>query len=385
MRTLSRYLVRRALAYFALGVVIVLASLALERLMRLVEQVTNEGAPLSAALEVLAYLLPHYLELAVPAALFLGVLFAVRRLHAASELMPVLAAGVPVRRVTRVMTALGLGLTVITVLNAAYVQPFSRHAYRVKLNEVTRTALALGLQPGVFREINDNLVVRADGVSEGGRVLTGFFAEARRPEGRTYVIARKAQLARTEAGDLVIKLRDGSLVRTGDVAESDTRGDLTFSGYTWEPPVSDPGVYGPRGQDAREHTLIELIAGGAPSGTPPPAPDRATELHSRLVHAVSLAPLAILAVPLALLGRGRTGRAYGVGVGVVLLVLYQKVLSFGETFAMQGVLPAAPAMWVPFLVLTAGAVIWALTLSEGGVRGALAWMLHPRRPPYGEG
>lgn len=382
MSTLSRYLLRRTGAYFALGVVIVLSALALERLMRLVEEVTNQGAPVSSAVEVLGYLLPHYLELAIPAAFFLAVLFSVRRLHTTSELMPILAAGMSMRRVVRPMLGLALVLTLVALANASHLKPHARYAYRVQLQDIADTSLALGLSPGVFHSINDQLVVRADGVAEQGRTLRHFFAEATPADGpRTIVVAERARLVRRgDTGKLVVRLFDGTIVRFDGGA--DTAARISFSDYAWEPPMAARGDYGPRGQDEREMTLPELAAAGAaPAQAGVAEAPRATELHTRLVHAVSIIPLTLLAAPLALLGRGRTGRAYGIGLGVAIVVLYQKTLSFGENFAEVGTLPAPLALWGPFAALTLVAGFWLLSLSEGGVRGALAIALHPRRPP----
>ncbi|SDF88525.1 lipopolysaccharide export system permease protein [Limimonas halophila] len=382
MSTLSAYIVRRTSAYFALGVVVVLSALALERLMRLVEEVTNQGAPVSSALEVLGYLLPHYLELAIPAAFFLAALLTVRRLHTASELLPMMAAGISVRRIARPMLAMALVLTLLALANASHLQPVSRHAYRAQIQEISQTSLALGLAPGVFHRVNDRFVVRADGVTDQGRTLLHFFAEAQPENGpRTLVVAERARLVRqANTGKLVVQLFDGSVVRFDGSATGAAR--ITFTDYTWEPPMDSAGDYGPRGQDSREFTVPELIAGGGtPAGANVEHRLRSTELHTRLVHVASLIPLTFLAVPLALLGRGRTGRAYGLGLGVVLVVLYQKVLSFGENFAEVGVLPPPLALWGPFAVLFIVSGVWLLSVSESGVRGAIAIALHPRRPP----
>jgi len=380
MTTLSRYLLRRTSGYFALGLVIVLAALALERLMRLIDEITNEGAPVARALELLGYLLPHYLELAIPAAFFLAALLVVRRLHTSAELLPLLAAGVSMRQIMRPLLALALVLTAVTLVNASHVKPFSRYAYRVELREIAETSLALGLSPGVFNEVNERLVVRADAVTDEGRTLRHFFAEARPKDGpRTLVVAERARLGRrADSGKLVTRLSNGTVVRFGGTAESPDH--VSFGSYTWEPPIDSPAEYGPRGQDEREMTVPELLPGSRAADEGVAEVVRATELHTRLVHGLSLIPLTLLAAPLALLGRGRTGRAYGLGLGVVIVVLYEKVLSFAENFAAVGALPAPLALWGPFAALTLLAAFWLLGLSEGGVRGAVAIALHPRRP-----
>jgi lipopolysaccharide export system permease protein len=68
---LDFYLLRRIFVPSFGVTLIVLSALAMERVLRLVQQVTNEGLPASSALELIVYLLPHYLGLAIPAGFLL--------------------------------------------------------------------------------------------------------------------------------------------------------------------------------------------------------------------------------------------------------------------------------------------------------------------------
>jgi lipopolysaccharide export system permease protein len=379
MRTISRYVLRRTFAHFAFALLVVLLALSLERLLRIVQTITDQGAPLGEALRILGYLIPHYLGLAVPAALFLAVLLAIRQLQASSELAAILNAGVPVRRLLRPVVGLALVLAVFMLVNAGYLQPHARYAYRATMHEVTEATLAFRLQPGTFQRINDRPVVRADDVERGGRVLHRFFAEIEARSGaRTIITAREARVVhRPATRTLAIRLRDGTIVREALGPSPET---VRFEEYTWQPPVDAVGAYGPRGHEERELTLGELAVSTA--GDLPPEATRTevlAELHARLVKVASLPVLAALAVPLALLGGGRTGRAYGLVIAVALLVLYEKVLGFAQAFAADGAVPAWLALWLPFAVLLA--LAWALLrhASEAGGRSLTAW-LAGRRP-----
>ena len=90
------------------------------------------------------------------------------------------------------------------------------------------------------------------------------------------------------------------------------------------------------------------------------------EKHSRLVFVLSVPVLALLAIPLALLGSGRTGRAYGMALGVVILILYEKILGFGEAFAALGSLSTWTGLWTPLSIL---AIVTAVMIA--------AWMDAP--------
>lgn len=390
MPTLSRYLLRRILPPFVFALIVVLFALSLERLLRLVQTVTDQGAPVGKALGILSYLVPHYLGLAVPAALFLAVLLALRHLYTSFELSAVFNAGVPLARLLRPIAGLALVLGAFLLVNAGYVQPHARYAYRASLHEVTEATLAFRLQPGTFNRVHERMVLRADAVGEGGRLLGRFFAEVETPEGgRSVITAREARvLSRAKDGALVVRLRDGTIVHEdGGAGAAGAAGSIEFEEYTWEPPLDLAAPYGPRGHGERELTLDELIAGGMPGRPANASPaEIRTELHARLVRAASMPVLAVLAVPLALLGSGRTGRAYGLVLGIALLVLYEKVLGFAEAFAADGAVPAWIGLWVPFAGLAA--LTWVLMhhASEAHGRRLRLWLLGrsaPRRPATG--
>lgn len=377
MRTLSRYILRRVFWPFVFGLAVVLLALSLERLLRIVQTITDQGAPISDALWILSYLVPHYLGLAVPAALFLAVLLAMRQLYTSSELAAILSAGIPVRRLLRPILGFSLVLTAFMLVNVGYLQPHARYAYRATMHEITEATLAFRLQPGVFHRVNDRLTVRADEVSRGGRIMERFFAEIESRGGaRTIITAREARVVSEPAdGALVIRMHDGTVIREG-LAE--TAQSVRFDEYAWQPPMDGSAPYGPRGHGEREFTLDELVRGGAadlPDGTTP-AEVRA-EMHARLVGVASLPVLAVLAVPLALFGGGRTGRAYGLILGIALLVLYEKVVGFAEAFASDGAVPAWLALWSPFVCLLGLAWFLLRHASEGGGRSLWAW-LRPR-------
>lgn len=102
----------------------------------------------------------------------------------------------------------------------------------------------------------------------------------------------------------------------------------------------------------------ELRHGNAPAVPANDTPARRyTEWHSRVVKCVSMPFLTILAIPLALLGRGRAGRAYGFPIGIVLLVLYQKVLGTGESYGKLGDIAPGLGVWVPCAVLAVGSIV----------------------------
>lgn len=346
MTLLSRYLLRSLAGPFFLTLAVVLLALVLERMLRIVDLVTNKGAPLSTAFELIGYLLPHYLGLALPAALFLGVLIAVRQLWTGSEITAMWAAGIGVTRLLPVLLGLAAVLAAIELVNVSFVQPHSRYAYRAAVHELSQQTLSFGLQEGVFEQKDKGIVIRAEQIEDRGRRLIQFFGRQERSGSIVTMTAHQATLFRSAEGeDLVVRLRDGTLVRQED-GQSPTA--FSFASYDWVLPIGKPEPYGARGRDERELTLPELAAARDAPPAEATADKVVAELHMRLAEALSMFALALLAVPLALLGAGRAGRAYGLVVGLFLVVLYQKLLGFGGSFVSVGTLSPWLAIWLPF-------------------------------------
>src|SRR4029453_15813835 len=100
-------------ATLSIGLLVLLA----ERMVHLLDNTLGKKNSFAVVFEMLAYLAPHYLSLAVPAALFLGLLFGFNRMSQASEIDAFLASGVglhrlaqPVAMLSRVLTAASFGL-----------------------------------------------------------------------------------------------------------------------------------------------------------------------------------------------------------------------------------------------------------------------------------
>ncbi|MEM6944875.1 MAG: LptF/LptG family permease, partial [Pseudomonadota bacterium] len=96
---IDRMLFVRTLRPMVIGLLIALVALLSERLIRLLDLVTAEGAPFAPLVSMLAALLPHYLGLALPAAFALGLLVALSGLSTSNELDVLEGAGWSVRRI----------------------------------------------------------------------------------------------------------------------------------------------------------------------------------------------------------------------------------------------------------------------------------------------
>src|SRR3546814_20957411 len=111
MSTISSYILRQTMGPLLAAVAIALLVLLTERMLRLLDLVLDTRSGLTLLLQMLAFLVPHYLALALQAALFLGVLLPVRRHHQNRQLDALAAARIRLRRLLPPVVMLPLVLT----------------------------------------------------------------------------------------------------------------------------------------------------------------------------------------------------------------------------------------------------------------------------------
>ncbi len=126
----------------------------------------------------------------------------------------------------------------------------------------------------------------------------------------------------------------------------------------------------PRGKDEAELTLDELWAA---RDAPPPGLTPAmirTEFHGRLARSLTMLFLPLLAIPLGL-GSGRSRRGYGIVVGLVALVIYQKLLEFGGASASLGSISPWIGLWLPLALFAAASAGLFHLAGRGGLASPL--------------
>lgn len=351
MKTIDRYIIGKTLWPLAAAVGIALLALLLERLVRLLELVVNEGGPFYLILKMLANLIPHYLGIALPAAFFVGVLLASMRLSSGSEFDAIHAAGVSLHRLLAPIMALAVVLLVASVVIIGFLQPYTRYAYRALVYLVTHAAWDAAIERGAFFTGFENTTVTVDGISDQGTRLTGVFVYKRTGDGTstTTSAASGQMLRRADDFGLVLSMQRGVRIEAGEV---DKRATVTSFDHL-ELPLnigSGPEPFRDRGGGASELTLSELWAARDHELPRVELPRIRAELSGRIVRLASLLFLPILALPLGISAR-RTRRGIGFVAGLATIVLYHHVLQFGQNLAEIQRIPIWLGLWAPFVLL----------------------------------
>lgn len=350
-RLIDAYLLRM-LAWPIVGCLgVTVIALLLERVLRLLDVLSQSSARFGYVTSLAANLVPHYLGLALPVAFFVALFIVITKLSDGSEIDALLASGQSLTRVAAPFVCVGLFLMVFSLIVFGYMQPYSRYAYRAVMHEAINAGWNGKLNGGSFID-QPKLLMTADGADAAGQQLTRVFIRRMDAAGHEEVITAATADLRADADGKTVTM----LLRKGQRIGVDARGQyrtLIFDQFTTNVPLAGAAaLLRSRGGDERELTLGELAR---QADMPNPIVPRATllaELYGRLARALFLPFLPLLAFPLGLAAK-RGNRTPGLIIAGVLLLAFQHSLQLGQSLAESGKAMPLAAIGTPWLIFTA--------------------------------
>jgi lipopolysaccharide export system permease protein len=357
MAIIDRYILRQVckpiLTAMGIGLLVLLA----ERMVRLLDVTLGKRNSFGVVFELLAYLVPHYLGLAIPVALFLGLLLGFNKMSRDSEIDACMASGAGLSRLLRPVMLLVLILAVVSFAIFGWLQPHTRYAYRAVIFSVKTVEVFYLAEEGVFMQAGSRTFIldrlsRADGSFEHM-----FLFDDRGGAGTETITAQSGRLiSNVGSRRPILHLERGHRLTVSEWPDYAARQPAVsavvgeFSAADMPLGALNRKLIRPRGEDERELTLPELFRQRLtpPKGT---TVNRMTaELHRRLVNIASLVVLPMLALPFSL-GRRRNLRAYRFGVALGLLIAYYEVIQNGAVMTQSHGYSPYVTLWLPFAVL----------------------------------
>ncbi len=360
MTILDRYVLRQVARPLLVALVISLLMLLAERFVRILDLTLGKQGSLSLVFEMLGYLVPHYLGLAIPAAVFLGLLFGFNQMSRHAEVDAALAAGISLHRLARPVIALSLVAAMVALIVFGWLQPYTRYAYRALKFAVQNVEVFYLAEAGVFMQSGRRTFIIDDLDRQDKRFYRVFLFEDKGEGGSQTITARSGQLLPQENDPRpLLILRNGHRLRIeGAVKPADPQVPLPrfSSGFfeQVETPIGkkDARVFRPRGLDERELTLPELYATLNTPRELASVAELKAEFHKRLVSILTLPLLPFLAIPFAI-GQRRRQRGYRFAVALTILIAYHEAVQQGAVAARSGAVSVWLGIWGPWLLLAA--------------------------------
>jgi LPS export ABC transporter permease LptF/LPS export ABC transporter permease LptG len=366
MRLIDRYICRQVFSHALLGLGIFSFVFFVPQLVRLMDLVVRHSASWATLGILFLCTLPGILSFTLPMGVLVGVLIALGRMSADSELIAMSALGLGRRRLLVPIGILAVGATLITFCMTLWLGPLSVRTFR-NLEERLRTGQAsFQVAPRVFDERFPHFVLYVNDIDSAATRWKGvFLAGTDAKDVSRLTLAEEAiVIADRGEGKLELHLRNGS-VHEFSLNEP---GNYSLSAFAERDlPVQARGVEaGPASQPPIPGRTMRTLLRERGAG----ARDASVEIQRRLSFPFACISFALLAVPLGARPR-RGGRAAGFLITLLLISAYYLTFTVGAGFARQGLVPVWAGIWSAN-VLTAALGLFLLPRLER-MPGSTRW------------
>jgi lipopolysaccharide export system permease protein len=315
MPLMDRYIASKMAKPFFAGVAIVIMTLTLENSARLMSQLDEVNEPFVVLVKFMGYLIPEYLSLGLVFALFAAVALAFRGLALSGEIDMLSAAGVSPVRMLRIPLLAAFACAFFQFGVRSYVEPWGESRLDALGQALRSGELGVAIAAGEFLRPSEGTTLH---VARIDRTTNSFEQIMVQSKGLT-MFAKSATAINTGSNVIILKLEKGQIVH------EDGEGKMkvaTFEQLKLPLSSRDEAADGQSVHNQNSRLNLNELAtlAGGKQGSEGRLGARAT-LASRAGLALLVLLLPFIALTLAIPPkRGTT--AFGIGLGVVLIVTY---------------------------------------------------------------
>jgi LPS export ABC transporter permease LptF/LPS export ABC transporter permease LptG len=381
MRLISKSVLREIWPPFLLGFAAYTFILLVRTIFLMTEFFVRRSATLSQVGWLVLLSIPWILVLTLPMAFLVGILIGIGRLSADSELVAMRACGVGPSALYRPALGAAALLSAGVFLFYNLVLPRANDELTRSMARLAATSVVNLVEPRTFREPRAGVTLFFDRIGADGRSFEGVFLKLGEDDERNdrVIVARRGALA-LDGGRLWLDLFSSVVhdVDPGNPSRYRTNRNefqrILFSDDI-EETVQSRITYE---KGLRAQSLPELLkeARRLRTGSPERRRLALVEIHKKFSIPFACFAFAFIGIPLADTFR-RGGKGSGFAISLAILVVYYVFISNGESWAQEGKMSPALAMWLPNLVLIGFGLV--ASRRAGRERGRWTFSLRRRR------
>ncbi len=254
MRRITAYILSQVLTAMLFVVATLTMAIWLTQSLRFIELIVNRGLSLASFFYLTSLLLPNFLSLVLPIAMFIATLFVYNRLAADSELVVMRAVGFGPGQLARPALLLACGVTLAGYVLSLWLMPLTFGKFKELHTNIRSDYSSLLLQEGAFSNIGNTLTVYVRAREANGDLRGIMVQDARDPSNPVTLLAERGTIASTEDGPRVI-LINGNRQQVDRAAGKLSL--LYFERYSVE--ITNDRTTEFRWRDAGERYLNELL------------------------------------------------------------------------------------------------------------------------------
>ena len=339
---IDRYIFREILTPTLISLIVFTFVLLGGRILFLSELILNKGVPPGEVFQLIWNLLPIFLVITLPLALFLGVLIGYSRLSRENEITAFKASGISLMSLFRPVLLISLVAIGCTGYLTLVAEPRAKIEFRDKVFDIVQERANVGIASQVFNNDIPGITLYVDKVERSGDLHSVFISDERVDGDPAIIFARSGTIfSSAEEHSLTLHLRQGEIHR---FSNSKNYQVVDFSSYDIQLHADKLTGQNNRLLKYGEIPTLELWEKAKTSDRPEARQNYLAQFHKRFVLAISPLVFALFGLPLTI-KRGRSGQGTGFFIALGIFILFHVVQSFAETAVVDSGWPATTTIW----------------------------------------
>jgi len=360
MRVLDRYIIKEQLKIFFLAGFVLFSVLMLEKVNFLSTLLLTQHAPALMIGELLVYISPVFLTLAIPLAILMSTLMSFSRLSAENEVTAMRASGISLYRLLAPVLLISIIAGAITLYLTVNLTHRGNLAFRQTVITILQTNFNLDIKERKFYSDFPDMVIHVNENNDGA--LKGVFISDQRNRDKPKIIeSRRGFLIPHPDSEFVTMKLEGGVIHT--MTKSKAYRTIAFDEYDLSFDLSKR-LNQPLEKEIPHLSVPELKARiESLRAEGKPANAEIVALHKKYSIPVGCVVLGLLGAPVGIMTH-RRGSAGGFGVGVLLIVLNYFFLMMGQGLGAGGKIPPVAAMWAPNAIMALIGIYFIVRVSK---------------------
>ena len=370
MKIADRYIAKEILSPFIVSLLATTALMLVGRMVRFFDLIIAKGVSVKEVSLLFLYMSPFILALAIPISVLVSVVLAFNRLSTDSEIIAMKAIGIDLVRLSRTPFYFGLLCYVLTSFVSFYLLPTANIALRNEFFDVIIRKTTVGINEKAFNTLSKNITFYVDSFSPDRQVMNNVLIyDTRSPDFSNTIVARRGRFVVDKRDNsIILVMNDGTIQQLSDTMETMRivnfrEYDLAFSQSEISPSMTDYN------KTTFEMTIPELIGMYEKLKKQNKRTNSLlTDIAERFAIPFTAIIFSIIGIPLGIRSP-RSGRAYGITIAVVIVLVYYIVLSGAETIGKLNIVnPVIAISFVDLFFLVVSVALFYMVLREKDLR-----------------
>jgi LPS export ABC transporter permease LptF/LPS export ABC transporter permease LptG len=354
VRIFTRYILKEVLWHGLIGASVFTFVIFMRGVTKILEMVVRNSAPVPSVAQLFFLTLPTAFKFTIPTGVLVGILIALSRMAADSEVTAMRAAGVSVRTFLKIIAIFGVTAWLVALVNTAVIEPRSAAALADLERNLASAQISFEVQPRVFYEDFPNRVLYVEDVTTtpGAAIWRNVFLADISSDAPRITIAKQAVVT-SDNNTARLHLIDGENHESN--AQSPGQYNITTFQQT-DMAISLPPPPKPQTVPLAQLSTPQLLRLANVSNKELARAYR-IELHRRLALPTACLVLVLIGIPLGLSAK-KGGRGAGFVLTIVLVFIYYFLSIIGVAMARNGRVAPWLGVWTANIIFAlAGALL----------------------------